>query len=731
MEYQTLYERVKAIHSGIPTDDMGGSPLDKCYMMAYLARRFKMKTFVEIGVYRGKSLFSVAPAFLDNAGRCYGIDPWLSQNLREKELPDEVKVAVDSFADAADFDALYHEVLEKRQQLNMNDSVTILRKTAEQACAYFLEHMLSERVKVVDEGGGNDQTDVFIDMLHIDGNHDYEFVSKDARLYIPHVRQGGIVVFDDVGWSGVRRVYDQAKEQMIVLYEDCDFAVLYRDDVLAQEMRESSHPMPSWAKIRLLRMSLPALMENVRFSQNYDCEPRRLRILAAVMSYNSSDYIEECLQSIAAQQGDFDIEIAVFDDASTDDTIKRVRKLSELPGNVNITVYTKKINEGYEKNYIRVFNALRESNADFLTCIDGDDYLLSPLRIMRNINELLRRPECALSFNRLLLYYQAQSLFDLWRDQDKLSENTYTALDLAGEYFIGNGSCSTVRRNAAVGVPEDLFLKVKAGDWLAHCMYATKGDIAYIREPMNVYRKHSQGAWTGIPPRKQGDLLHKSVAEFNKLTEYLFYARLYRKQAERFQGKEMEDCTTYDLTIIDDVFPHPSSGFRAAEYGAYLSRFDNMRILCNGSSVAVLGKRLHTDIMAAYKQANPELADKLLETIHTYELPLERTLKSKLAYFCFLGNAFTSLEVVERNKIPFVFELYPGGSFQLDAISSDIMLERVLHSPCFRKVIVTQDVTKDYLLRHNLCSEDRIVSIFGVVTPRQMLETVPQPPPGR
>ena len=54
---------------------VGGDSLSKCYIMAYLASFFKLKNYVDIGVYKGKSLFSVAQAFKDNEGKAYGIEP--------------------------------------------------------------------------------------------------------------------------------------------------------------------------------------------------------------------------------------------------------------------------------------------------------------------------------------------------------------------------------------------------------------------------------------------------------------------------------------------------------------------------------------------------------------------------------------------------------------------------------------------------------------------------------
>jgi SAM-dependent methyltransferase len=50
-----------------------------------------------------------------------------------------------------------------------------------------------------------------IGLLHIDGNHEYEHVLADANDWIPHVKPGGWIVFDDYEWDwgdGPQRVAD-------------------------------------------------------------------------------------------------------------------------------------------------------------------------------------------------------------------------------------------------------------------------------------------------------------------------------------------------------------------------------------------------------------------------------------------------------------------------------------------------------------------------------------------
>ena len=48
-----------------------------------------------------------------------------------------------------------------------------------------------------------------IDIIHIDGNHNEESVSKDIKNYFPLIKQGGIIMMDDSDWKGVRNSIDK------------------------------------------------------------------------------------------------------------------------------------------------------------------------------------------------------------------------------------------------------------------------------------------------------------------------------------------------------------------------------------------------------------------------------------------------------------------------------------------------------------------------------------------
>ncbi|MBI4978326.1 MAG: glycosyltransferase family 4 protein [Spirochaetes bacterium] len=90
---------------------------------------------------------------------------------------------------------------------------------------------------------------------------------------------------------------------------------------------------------------------------------------------------------------------------------------------------------------------------------------------------------------------------------------------------------------------------------------------------------------------------------------------------------------------------------------------------------------------------------------------------ARLCYTIFINNIYQYLPLLERDKIPFVFTLYPGGGFWLNEKVSDDKLQKVFASPLFRAVITTQYTTYNYLRKNGFCPEDRIVHKFGGVLP--------------
>jgi glycosyltransferase involved in cell wall biosynthesis len=200
-----------------------------------------------------------------------------------------------------------------------------------------------------------------------------------------------------------------------------------------------------------------------------------------------------------------------------------------------------------------------------------------------------------------------------------------------------------------------------------------------------------------------------------KISSYLFFYINLIKKKEFVLYKGFKKV---DLLIYDDIFPHPISGFRHEEFSVLLSEFVDSKIILTPKAYPVVKTPIinHKQHVNDFLQLNISLRNKL-----KFKKGLV-SINSKLFYCVFINNIFANLEWIEKNKIPFVFTLYPGGGFEVDEPTSDMKLKKVFDSSMFRKVIVTQKFTRDYLLTNNFCKPEEIAYVFGGVVPQKSLQ---------
>jgi hypothetical protein len=220
-----LYRDIAAILDRIPIDLGGGCSLTKAYMLAWLIRQYDLKETVDIGVYRGRSLFPQALAHRRfTGGVVYGVDPWSASEAKESDMymnfDEEEKEGIDNFIDRTDWESIYREVESMRKEFHHEEHCILRRQTSAAAAAYFQEN------------------ETFFDMVHVDGNHDTEKVMEDIELYLPRLRDSGIIILDDVSFESVRPAYDQLNAETTLVFERVDhnqandYAVFWNDPSL-------------------------------------------------------------------------------------------------------------------------------------------------------------------------------------------------------------------------------------------------------------------------------------------------------------------------------------------------------------------------------------------------------------------------------------------------------------------------------------------------------------------
>lgn len=116
-------------------------------------------------------------------------------------------------------------------------------------------------------------------------------------------------------------------------------------------------------------------------------------------AYNASLYVQQAIQSLVNQRGDFQLDIIVIDDGSTDDTADIVRGLEQRHPEVRLIVAP---HAGISAARNRGFDAMSD-NVHFVTFLDADDIAV-PGRIARQLALLRADPSVDVVYGMLRMF---------------------------------------------------------------------------------------------------------------------------------------------------------------------------------------------------------------------------------------------------------------------------------------------------------------------------------------
>ena len=213
-----------------------------------------------------------------------------------------------------------------------------------------------------------------------------------------------------------------------------------------------------------------------------------MKVSVLMITYNHEKFIGEALDSVLMQCMDFDYEIVVGEDCSTDRTReiiaeyekKHPQKIRLLPSSQNL---------GMLRNYVRTFKACK---GEYIAVLDGDDYWNSPYKLKKQVDFLDAHLECSVCFHKVkILYDERGKTFDMGPPYEKIK---YSLEDLVASNFIAN--CSVMYRAGLITSFPDWWYSVEMTDWTTHILHAECGDVGYINEVMSVYRVHPRGVWS-------------------------------------------------------------------------------------------------------------------------------------------------------------------------------------------------------------------------------------------
>lgn len=233
------------------------------------------------------------------------------------------------------------------------------------------------------------------------------------------------------------------------------------------------------------------------------------------ITYNHAPYIRQCLEGFLMQQCDFEYEILIHDDASTDGTSDIIREYQEkYPEIIKPIMQTENQYSKGIRGMMARFNFPR-AKGKYIALCEGDDYWTDPLKLQKQVDFLEANPDFVLCFHDCR-YIKKDLLAERFLEKYNFQENREVS---AKEYQNWIAQTATIVQRNIPDIFKEfaVFKHVFHGDLILRRIVVKYGKIYMFNEVMSVYRIH-EGGMTSTTKGNEADF--KKIKQIKEMSSY-------------------------------------------------------------------------------------------------------------------------------------------------------------------------------------------------------------------
>lgn len=273
--------------------------------------------------------------------------------------------------------------------------------------------------------------------------------------------------------------------------------------------------------------------------------PNKPIVSVCVTTYNHGKFIKQCLDSILEQQTNFDYELLLGEDDSTDKTREICKEYADkYPKKVRLFLHSRKnvirIDGQPTGRYNFLFNFSR-ARGKYIALCDGDDYWTDRHKLQKQVDFMNGNKEYALCFHPVqVLGGGREEIYPA--EKPKL-----TILELLKRNYIQTNSVM-YRRQKLVDISTDIM----PGDWHMHLYHAKFGKIGYLDDVMSVYRRHAGGIWASSNKTDRSEFWNKFGQSHLRMYGVLLEMYGYNLEYREAIAQNIQDAVVAILNASKD-----------------------------------------------------------------------------------------------------------------------------------------------------------------------------------
>jgi glycosyltransferase involved in cell wall biosynthesis len=251
-----------------------------------------------------------------------------------------------------------------------------------------------------------------------------------------------------------------------------------------------------------------------------------IKVTVLVIAYNHERFVRQALESVMSQQTDFQFEVIVSEDASTDRTRQIIHAIAEQwPGRIHVL----ESQQNLRSNEV-VARGLRVAQGHYISLLDGDDFWISDSKLQTQASFLDANPHCTAVFHNALVAAGEAISSQRWTPSHQRD------LSDLNDIWRGNpfATCAgMLRLDPIKDVPEWYPAFFPLTDWPLYILCAERGKIAFRDENVGVYRMHNGGLFSALPDSQKRRLISSFYRQMNEVLEFK-YDHMARQACSRY-----------------------------------------------------------------------------------------------------------------------------------------------------------------------------------------------------
>jgi glycosyltransferase involved in cell wall biosynthesis len=265
---------------------------------------------------------------------------------------------------------------------------------------------------------------------------------------------------------------------------------------------------------------------------------RAPKVSILLITYNHEKYIAQALEGILMQETEYDYEINVIEDCSTDRTQEIVmRYVERYPDKVKPFFNAKNIGSKVtQKNFFRGFKML---DGEYFAILEGDDYWTSPHKLQKQVAFLEANRDYVACAHHTLKVCEDGS-----REPERFLHWEGKSNDITIHDLILLDRClhvaSIMYRNVFKGVPPSFFISPWSCEICVNITHAQFGKIQYFDEDMAVYRAHSGGRFSTMKKLESWVFNIGGLRRYNEWLGYR-YCKTFAQSIVRYCNVVLRD----------------------------------------------------------------------------------------------------------------------------------------------------------------------------------------------